>query len=180
MIKRPLSHLKNVRQLLAQSYIWILILAIAGLWSHIITQKRIAEFEQSVQSLQNSELQAQIQSISQKVDELNSRLAASVKQNADTAKQGSGVSQIRNNLSEPQSIEEINASRRKQYLMKIKLNKFAQEKNRYPETMEELQNTLGTVPEEDISRSQRISFDKDNRGGWFYDMHKGEIKPNVQ
>lgn len=110
---------------------------------------------------QNDELRNQVKDLGRKVDVLTAKINPSA------------------NIAEPTALTDVNSSKRKQFLFKIKLNAYYKDKKRFPETLDELRKCLGDIPQEDQSKSTRLSFDKDYRGGWYYDKAKGVMQPNV-
>ena len=72
----------------------------------------------------------------------------------------------------------IESAQSKLMKMKMRLSQFYMERNKFPQTIQELESLLGQIPIEDVSGSNRVVFDKDGNGGWFYDSHNGNIEFN--
>lgn len=154
-----------------------------------LMQQRMENLEKSLQVLSSREIIMPVpsappatipNSLSSLSPEELAQLTEKINENREQLKTLEGKLHSDSNLGEPQKIAEINASKRKQYLMKIKLNRYYNENGKYPQNLNELRTLLGTIPEEDVSKSSRLVLDKDLKGGWFYSVKKGAIEPNVQ
>ena len=71
------------------------------------------------------------------------------------------------------------SSKRKLFVMRMTLMNFQLRENRFPETVQELKEVLGTIPVEDRSDSNVIHLQKNGYGGWVYSPDDGSLDINT-
>ncbi len=136
-----------------------------------------------------NKLEQKIDQLAAKKPEHDSIGLASLKQKVRTLSskgrvQHSKISSLENEvqsrraIGSPQSIEQLNQAKKVAFLMQLKINRFYKQKRRFPQTRDELKSVLGKIPPEASSNSNRITFDRDSSGGWFYNMQRGKIEVN--
>ncbi len=73
---------------------------------------------------------------------------------------------------------ELESSKRKLFVMRMKVMNFQLRNERFPENVQELKEVLGEVPVEDRTRSNVIHLARNGRGGWTYDPDEGTMSIN--
>lgn len=71
------------------------------------------------------------------------------------------------------------SSKKKLFIMRIKLNNYNLKYNKYPETINELKGVLDTVEVEDRSGTNTVHLSKNGKGGWYYDPDEGYLDFNT-
>ena len=72
----------------------------------------------------------------------------------------------------------LEESKRKLYVMQMKLMNYQLINETFPETVQELKSVLGTVEVEARSNSNVVHLSRNGRGGWWYDPDEGTLDIN--
>lgn len=80
---------------------------------------------------------------------------------------------------EEQTISQLKNSKRKLFVMRMKLMNYQLRYEAFPETVQALKEVLISVPIEDRSGSNVIHLKKNGRGGWVYDPGEGTLEINT-
>jgi len=130
-----------------------------------VTEKKLKEHEKKLEEMRELVLTQQI--LLEKLSK-NERVLSKKMENID----GTYI-QVKKS---PSKIPD--SSKKKLFIMKIKLNNFNLRYNSYPDDVQELKSVLDGIPVEDRSDSNIVHVQKNGQGGWVYDPDSGELYIN--
>lgn len=81
-------------------------------------------------------------------------------------------------LTEEETLALLEHSKRKLFVLRMKIMNYQLQNDTYPEDVNELRVVLGDIPLEDVSQSNVIHIERNGRGGWVYDPDEGELDLN--
>jgi len=111
------------------------------------------------------------QKIKQQLQGLVAQNSGLTTQMTEVKSKAENVSKRVQNVAQPP----IETSKRKLFIMKMKLMNYQLKNDKYPENIQELKDVLGAIPLEDRSKSNVIHLRKNGQGGWIYDPDEGTL-----